>query len=370
MPTRTFRVFGSVADTQTKKGISGLRVEVWNSPAAAHLILGSGLTDVQGQFDIAAVAEVTQGTATGGAGAAAGGSTGVVPATIRIFQGQQSLPISGQPDIPDLFKYKGPTALQVHPDQPQAVLKDRVTVAQAFQGVDFIHKSDFRGLFQEGRSRASSVGSLVTASLLAAAKSTVAKPMKPAPVRNSDVVNQDSLTAQRRLNQQQIKSTVQPYQPGLGTLGDVTSVSRTLKPGDTVVLYQQNGIVKSYQIQKAATPAAADTTKLSSDLTSLQGEVHTLEGRNQEIDALKSSQQQQTDTITALQQKAALVDGLQAQLAKVQSDSAQKDQTIAKLQSDVATVTRAHADLAAQITPARLAALEDSVKKLQKPPTG
>ncbi|MBZ5493570.1 MAG: hypothetical protein LAO76_21850 [Acidobacteriia bacterium] len=366
MPTRTFRVFGSVSDTQTKKGIAGLRVEVWNSAAAAHLILGSGLTDAQGQFDVAAVADVPQGPVTA-VGAPAGGSTGVVPATLRVFQGQQSLAISGQPDIPDLFKYKGPTALQVHPDQPQAALTDHLTVAQVFQGIDFLHQSDFRGVFQEGRSRVSSVGSLLKASLTSAAKNAVLKPLKPAPVRNTDVVNQDSQTAQRRLDQQQIRSTVQPYQPGLGTLGNVTSLSRTLKPGDNVVLYQQDGIVKSYQIQRAAAPAAVDTIKLSADLTSLQGEVLTLEGRTKDIDALQVAQKQQTDTLTALQQKAALVDTLQAQLAKVQSDSAAKDATITKLQNDVATVTKAHSDLVAQISPQRLSALEDAVKKLQRP---
>ena len=362
MPTRTFRVFGSVSDTQTKKGISGLRVEVWNSPAAQHTVLGSAVTDTAGQFDAAVTADVPQTPPTG---ITVGGSTGVVPATVRVFQGQQSLAISGQPDIPDLFKYKGPTALQVHPDQPQAALKDRVTVTQVLQGLDFLHQSDFRGVFQEGRARASSVGSLLTSSLSAAAKKLVQTPIKPSTVRNSDVVNQDSLTAQRRLDQQQIKSTVLPYQPGLGTLGDVTSLSRTLKPGDNVVLYQQNGIVKSYQIQKAATPA--DTTQLSADVSTLRGEVGTLEIRTNEIDTLKTSQQQQTDSIAALQQKAALVDTLQAQLAKVQSDSAVKDQTISKLQNDVATVTKAHADLAAQISPQRLSALEDAVKKLQRP---
>jgi hypothetical protein len=365
VPTRTFRVFGSVSDTQTKKGLSGLRVEVWDSPAVQHVLLGSAVTDAQGSFEIPVVVDVPQ-VAVGGVGRA-GGATGVVPATLRVFQGQQSLSISGVSDIPDLFKYKGPSPLQVHPEQPQAELKDRVTVEQVIAGLDFFHQSDFKGVFHEGRARASSVGSLLKASLASAAKNAVLKPLKPAPVRNTDVVNQDSQTAQRRLDQQQIKSTVQPYQPGLGTLGDVTSLSRTLKAGDNVVLYQQNGIVKSYQIQKAAAPAAADTSKLSADLTSLQGEVHTLEGRNQEIDSLKASQQQQTDTITALQQKAALVDTLQAQLAKVQSDSAAKDTTIAKLQNDVATVTKAHADLAAQISPQRLSALEDAVKKLQRP---
>ena len=136
MPTRTFRVFGSVSDTQTKKGIAGLRVEVWNSAAAAHLILGSGLTDAQGQFDVAAVADVPQGPVT-----VAGAPPGVPPVWCRrrygFFRASNRCAISGQPDIPDLFKYKGPTALQVHPDQPQAALTDRLTVAQVFQGSIF-----------------------------------------------------------------------------------------------------------------------------------------------------------------------------------------------------------------------------------------
>jgi hypothetical protein len=347
-----------VTDTQTKKGLSGLRVEVWNSPAAQHAVLGSAVTDAQGQFDIASVADVPQEPA--------GGSTGVVPATLRVFQGTQSLAISGQADIPDLFKFKGPAVLQVHPDQPQTELKDHVTVEQVLQGLDFLRQSDFKGLFSEGRTRARSVGSLVTASLTAAARKFVLKPVKPSQVRNSDVVNQDSNTAKRRLDQQQIKvASVQQYQPGLGTLGDVTSVGATLKPGDTVDLFEENGIVKSYRIQRA--PKTGDTTKLATDVTSLQGDVHNLQTRTQEIDELKLSQLQQTDTITALQQKAAMVDQLQAQLAKVQSDSAAKDQTITKLQSDVATVSKAHADLAAKVSPERLAAIEESVKKLQRP---
>lgn len=359
MPTRIFRIVGSVTDTQTKQGIQGLRVEVWNSPAAQHATLGAALTDAEGGFEIAAVADVPTVTAVGG-------STGVVPATLRVFQDKQSLAITGQADIPDLFKFKGPAVLQVHVDQPQKELKDHVTVNQVLQGITFVRQSDFKGVFSEGRNRAAAVGSLVTSSLMAAAKNMTFNPLKPSTVRNSDVVNQDSLTAQRRLEQQQIRvASVQPYQPGLHTLRDATSVAATLKPGDTVDLFEENGIVKSYRIRRA--PKAVDTANLTNDVTALQGDVHTLQGRTQELDALKASQQQQTETIVALQQKAAMVDQLQAQLAKVQSDSAQKDQTITRLQDQVATVTQAHADLAAKISPERLAALEASVKKLQRP---
>lgn len=359
MATRTFRVTGSVTDTQTKKGLQGLRVEVWNSPAAQHAVLGSAITDAQGNFDLAATADVPA--------TAVGGSTGVVPATMRVFQGTTPLAVTGQADIPDLFKFKGPAVLQVHPEQPQKALTDRVTVEQVFQGLDFFQKSDFRGTFIEGRERASSVGSLLTSSLMSAAKKFSAKPIQPSKVRNTDIVNQDSQTAQRRLDQQKVKvAEVKPYQPGLGTIGDATSLSRTVKEGDTVTLYQENGIVKSYTIQSTK-PTPANTTKLTADVASLQNDVQT---KQQAIDALKAQQEQQNTTITALQQKAAMVDQLQAQLAKVQTESAQKDQTITKLQSDVASVTKAHSDLAAAISPTRLAALEESVKKLQRPPTG
>jgi hypothetical protein len=334
-------------------------VEVWNSAAAQHAVLGAAVTDPSGQFDLAATADVPPGPVTGGA-------TGVVPATMRVFQGTQLLAVTGETNIPDLFKFKGPAALQVHPAEPQKELKDHVSVDQVLQGLDFWQQSDFKGVFHEGRTRASSVGSLVTASLTAAARNFVLKPVKPTPVRNADVVNQDSNTARRRLEMQQVKvASVKPYQTGLGTLGDVTSLGATVKAGDTVELFEENGIVKSYRIQKA--PKAGDTTKLTTDVNALQGDVHNLQAKQQEIDDLKLSQQRQTETITALQQKAAMVDQLQAQLTKVQSDSAQKDQTIAKLQSDVATVSKAHTELAASITPDRLAKIEEAVKKLQRP---
>ena len=53
-------------------------------------------------------------------------------------------------------------------------------------------------------------------------------------------------------------------------------------------------------------------------------------------------------------------------LDKVQADSATIDR-ITKLQTDLATVCKAHEQLAAAITPARLAATRGTVKKLQNP---
>src|SRR5205085_2311699 len=103
------------------------------SPAQQHNVLGSAITDAQGQFDIAAVADVPVTPATGGA-------TGVVPATLRVFQGSQLLAITGKADIPDLFKFKGPAVLQVHPTQPQKQLTDHITTAQARQGINFVRQ--------------------------------------------------------------------------------------------------------------------------------------------------------------------------------------------------------------------------------------
>lgn len=367
MPTRTFRINGSVTDTQTKKGISGLRVEVWNSPADQHSVLGSGVTDVQGQFDISAVADVpdtpTPTTAAGVPLGATGGSTGVVPATLRVFQGAVSLAITGKPDIPDLFKFKGPAVLQVHPAAPQTQLKDHITTVQARQGITFITKSDFAGIYREGRNRVLSVGSLLTSSLKAAAGGLSLKPLQAPQVRHTDIVNQDSLTAQRRLTAQQVNvSAVLPYQPGLGTLTDVTSLSANLKAGDQVELYQQNGIVKAFKVIK---PATVTTTQLNTQVTTLQGEITTLQTKTAQIDQIQVTQQQQATNFTALQQKAALVDTLQTQITKMQADSATKDQTIAKLQSDLATVSKAQDQLSTTTT--RLSALEAAVTKLQKP---
>ena len=362
MPTRTFRINGTVIDNQTQKPVEGVRVDALSTVGDQQVVLGSGTTDAKGRFQIVAEAEVPA--------TPVGGSTGVVPATLAVFQGQQPLRATGDTEIPNLFTFDRQAALQVQmpvapppPVEPQGT--DRITVSHVMTAVNFVHQSDFAGVFREGRDRTSAVGKVLLDSLKSAVKSVNLKPLKPSDVRNHDVLNQDPQTARNRLSDRNIQvSNVLPYQPGVGNLGTITSIAGTIKPGDSVDLYEENGVVKAYKIRKAVTPAT-DTNQLSGEVTNLQNDVRNLQQRNQEIDQVKATQESNATTLAALQQKAAAVDQLETELVQVREQSAQKDQVIAQLQNDVANVRTAHDALAAKISPERLAALEETVRRIQ-----
>jgi hypothetical protein len=364
VPTRTFRIVGSVSDVQTQKPVPNLLVQATDT-SETQSVLGSGTTDGQGRFQIVAEAEVP--------------TDGIIPANLRVFQGTQPLAVTGDTSIPNLFGFDRTAVLQVQMAQVDQPLKDHVTVNQVFTTMNFVQQSDFVGTFREGRDRTTAVGSVLMDSLKTALKSVkMPAPLQPSTIRNRDVINQDPTTAQTRLAAQKVTVTgTQPYQPGTTGLTSVTSISSSIQPGDQVELYTENNVVKAYKITRSGSTTAAllgmggqqpsiikDTVNLTNNVNTLQANVRDLQARTQEIEQVKAAQESNTATLAALQQKAAAFDQLQAQLAKVQAESAQKDQVITKLQGDVGALQENQKSLS-QITPERIAALEANLSRLQ-----
>lgn len=368
MATRTFRVAGTAVDAQAKKPVANVRVEAWNIDKPQHVVLDTATTDAQGRFQLVMQAEV------GAVGAGPGAkTTNTVPAVLKVFQGNQILAATGDTAIPNLLMFNRAAVLQVQlpPAPAQPPKKDHVTAAQVLAATTFVKRSDFRGVFNETRDRATSLGSVLMDSLKSAAGSFAMKPLQVSTVRSRDVIGQDPTTASQRLEQQKIAvGQVIPYQPSLmNALNVTTSTPHNLKPGDKVNLLVQNGVVRGYQVVSAPAAPGGGTAVLTGQVNTLQANVQVLQTKTDDLEQFKTTQQASSATtgteITALQQKAAMVDQLQAQLVRVQQDSAQKDQTITALQKQVTDVQSAHNALASQLAPARIAALEEAVRKLQ-----
>jgi hypothetical protein len=322
MALRTFRILGMVVDATAKNGIPDLRVEAWNRDDPQHIVFGVSMTDARGEFQIAASVDLP------------GGVVGAIPAVLKVFQGSQLLAATGQTTIPNLLTFDTRAVLQVQPPGQEAAPADKVTVPQVLSAIDFVRLSDFKGLYQEGKDRAFAAGGLMLDTLKNAMSQVELSPIGPSPVRNKDVVHQDPVTARQRLEAQGIVvNQIKPYRKDLESLGTTTSLPRNLKRGDKVDLYEENGVIRAYAVvqppKQVADPAVVN--RLDGDVKTLRTDV---DARTAQIDALK------------------------AQLT-------QRDATIASLNSDLASVKRAQSDLAAQVRPERLAALEDSVKKLQ-----
>ncbi len=368
MTTRTFRVAGTVVDAQTKKPVPNVRVDAWNNDTPQHVVLDTATADALGRFQLVMEAEV---------GVVGAGPTtrvvNVVPVVLKVFQANQALTASGDTSIPNLLTFNRAAVLQVQlPAPAQPAKKDRLTAPQVLTAATFVKRSDFVGVFNEGRDRASSLGTVLMDSLKSAVGSVAVKPLQVSTVRNRDVINQDPKTASQRLEQQNIAvGQVVTYQPGAGTaLTAITSLPKTLKPGDKVNLLVQNGVVRGYEVVTPTATMGTGTAALATEVNTLQANVQVLQTKTDDLEQFKTTQQVTTtatsNDVAVLQQKAALVDQLQVQLTGVQQDSAQKDQTISALRKQVTDVQAAHNALASELAPARIAALEAAVRKLQQ----
>src|SRR5215472_13562479 len=156
MTPRTFRVAGTVVDAQARKPVPGVRVEAWNNDTAQHLVLDTATADAQGRFQLVMQTEV----GALGAGPNAKVIT-TVPVVIKVFQANQVLAATGDTSIPNLLTFNRAAALQVQlPASPRPVKTDRVSAAQVLTAVTFVKRSDFMGVFNETRDRATSLGTV------------------------------------------------------------------------------------------------------------------------------------------------------------------------------------------------------------------
>src|SRR5215472_12272718 len=156
MPTRTFRVAGTVIDGQAKKPVPNVRVEAWNNDTPQHVVMDTATADAQGRFQLVMQADV----GAVGVGPKAKAVT-TVPVVIKVFRANQLLAATGDTSIPNLLTFNRAAALQVQLQAPpQPVKTDRVSAAQVLTAVTFVKRSDFMGVFNETRDRATSLGTV------------------------------------------------------------------------------------------------------------------------------------------------------------------------------------------------------------------
>src|SRR5260370_23834189 len=173
MAARTFRVAGTVVDAQTKKPVPNVRVEAWNNDTPQHVVMDTATADALGHFQLVMQADVgAVGTGTSLA------VVNVVPVVLKVFQANQMLKATGDTSIPNLLPFDGAAGLQVSPlaaPAAQPAPKDRVTAPQALNAFNFVTRSDFVGVFNEGRDRATAAGTMLLDSLKSAVRAVVVK---------------------------------------------------------------------------------------------------------------------------------------------------------------------------------------------------
>jgi len=167
--------------------------------------------------------------------------------------------------------------------------KDRVNALQARKAGVFLTQSDFKGVFSQVKTQAGTSFGVLGDSIMSAISKIDLTPLKVS-VPADSLVNTNVAAAGQTLTDQNIPYQVADYQPGLNKdlLQSVSGFNPVVRPGESVKLYQENGVVKYYSIVTTAgatppasaapaTPAptaaadhSADIAKLKKELTTTQ----------------------------------------------------------------------------------------------------
>lgn len=285
MSNDKYRIVGRVVDRRTRRGVCNLRVEAWDLDTRYHDMLGVAATDVEGNFTIRFTSEYFGDFAPDRA----------PDLFFRVFRGPELIKTTQAEPLSNVDP--GETKVIIEVDMPQAVQAgpDRLSAFQVRQGVIFLRKTDYRGLWGEAKDRAGLFGGLVADLLKAGLAGSELAPLKAPSVRTNAVINQDVTSARKNLEAQQVTvQEVKPYQPDRTAEGlePLAGFPMRVKPGDRVVLYETQGQVKAYSVVRARQPAVtvggADLDReLSAIRADLDASKEQLAQRDQEIAVLK-----------------------------------------------------------------------------------
>jgi len=301
---------GQVIDRDTNEGIAKLSVEAWDTNTQrAQAALGSALTDDNGRFNISLDLKKLQ-------------YEQAPDLFFKVFLNEALLDSTESSVLWNANTQESVT-IRIRTTRERPAGRDRLSTAQVFKGVDFFQNSDFKGVFNEYKGKASTSLGFIVDIFKHAIPNMDLEPIQVTGVRHNDVIDQDVNAARLNLQAKNVGvKEVVPYQPGLNSasLQNITSMPLKLKAGQEVRLYEENGKVKYYSVVKegaaAGGAAGAPGTAVTAQLNNLQVA----------LDAARQDAAKKDETITALRSQ---VEELQKQQKDV--DALLKSEKFIKL---------------------------------------
>ena len=266
-----YLIRGVVVDRATQRGVRGVKVEAWDRDTRYHDLLGQVVTDEDGRFTIG-YDDVFFGDF------APDRSPDLY---FKVYLDARL--VLDTFDKPRMNSPSGAMDVRLELDMPQLQPegRDRITAEQAIKAVDWWRASDFKGVAREGGDKFKTIGRLLGGLAGRSLGNFDWEPVQPKGARESDIVNQDVTNAQRALALQQVEVTEVKAVTG-GTRANLRLLKdypATLKAGDRVTLYEENGVVKYYTRVETRTDAAPDgqaVARIDGDVQSLKAQIRSL----------------------------------------------------------------------------------------------
>jgi hypothetical protein len=367
MPIPEYVLNGRVVEKATGGAIANVVVEAWDRDTRFHDMLGSTVTANDGSFSIAFDADYF------------GDYGGDLQPDVFFRVYRDNRLIKSTQDEPRMNLGRGASSHVIEIDlgaqapAPEAG-RDRLSAETAFKAANFIRKSDFRGFARDSGDTMKMTGNFVGAIARQGLAAFNFEPVRPQSARPNQIVGQDSNTATRNLAVHNVQvAEVKTYDPAanLDSVRALGSAPLRLKPQDKVVLYQEDGVVRYYSVQKPVQAQSVDSAtvaRIDADVSTLKTSVTELARVRSEVDTLKVSGEREraqlASDVASVKIQVDEVTRLQREVGELRQASAAKDVEISRLREEMVAVQRAQADFVQRVSPEKLRQLEDQIRIL------
>ncbi|MCB9267666.1 MAG: hypothetical protein H6558_21795 [Lewinellaceae bacterium] len=271
MKIKNFEINGRVIEAQTREGLSNLKVEAWDKDVRYNDLIGVATTNADGGFQISFDSTYFSES-----------EQEVAPDIFfKAYLGRKLLKSTEETPIVSA-REKEDAVIEIDMPSIRTEGKDRVSAGQAFKAAAFFQQSDFSGVFREFRSKAGTSLGFLSDMVANTFSELDLQPLKVKGVREESVIGRDVDEARGKLEAQQVAvNEVRPYDPkaNAASLKEIRSYPLTLRAGQRVNLYQENGKVRYYSIVreeegKPSGQGGGDTEALRAQLDKVQEELN------------------------------------------------------------------------------------------------
>ena len=291
MVNQNYEITGRVIEAKTRQGLYNLIVEAWDKDVKYDDLLAQTFTNDDGGFTMSFDSTYFRD---------------FDPETnpdllFKVFMGKKMLKSTGDAVIKNAG-LKTEVTIEINMPEIRKEGKDRISVAQAYKAADFFKQSDFKGVFNQFKSKAGTSLGFLSDMLVNTVTKMDIKPIKVSNTRNENIVGQDVASATQNLESQQIVvNDVRPYEPtaNSASFSDFTSFPVNLKAGQKVNLYEENGKIRYYSLVKDKQPDGVPVTKEveNARVTKLTEELNMTKQKTAEKDEQINKLQQEMESL-------------------------------------------------------------------------
>lgn len=238
METQFYEINGLVIDEKTGEALYNLKVEAWDKDKQYNDLLGVGITNANGAFNICFDSTYFREDE----------REKSPDIFFKVYMGKKFI-ASTEDRIITNAGNQIETTIEISMPRVSTGGKDRISAKQVVNAAQFFYQSDFRGVLEQVQGKAGTPLKFMTDMVANTFKQIELKPVQTRGIQEKEIIGQDTQIVSRKLREQKIMvDNVYEYNPSINSesFNHLGSYPANLRAGQHIDLYEQDGKVCYY----------------------------------------------------------------------------------------------------------------------------